>query len=123
MKSRMLPLLALLFVSCNSDPGEADMQEGFKANPVTHKRNAVIGAVTFNDRAIPGATITIVQTSESIPVRESGAYTVVLDPEKLGTNTHELVFSAPGYKDERRTVTIPEWERIELDVELVPEDQ
>lgn len=99
------------------------MEEGYKANPLTHKRNAVLGAVTFEDRAIPGATITIVQTNETIPVRESGSYTLVLDPAKLGTNTHELVFSAPGFKDAHRTVTIPEWEAVELDVELVPADE
>jgi len=98
----------------SSDTGKREL----KPNPYFYKVNSVMGNITSGGDGVPNATVTIVQTGEVLQVEAHGSYSVVLDPVKLGTDTHELVFSAPGHKPLRRTVTIPDEQRIRLDVEL-----
>ena len=80
-----------------------------------------MGEVTSGGKPIPGATITIVKLNETVAVEDNGTFVLVLDPERLGTNTHELLFSAPRYKPQRHTVDIPANNQVRLDVELEPE--
>ncbi len=94
-----------------------------ESDPRLYKINSVIGEVTSKNLPIPGATITVVATEEEHAVAKNGTYVLELDPERLGSNTHELLFSAPGYKDQRHTVTIPQDKRIRLDVELEPKSR
>jgi len=91
-----------------------------QSDPELHKPNSVMGEVKSGGKGVPGATVTIVATGESLPIDASGFYILVLDPAKLGKRPKELLFAAPGYVDQRRSVLIPENKRIRLDVELVP---
>lgn len=96
---------------------------GRESDPNLYKLNAVMGVVTAGDKPVPGAVLTVVATGATVPLSAQGTYIVELDPKELGTNVHELLFQAPGYKDQRHTVTIPENKRIRLDVQLEPDDQ
>jgi len=91
-----------------------------QADPRLYKRNSVMGTVTAGGKAVPGATVTIVATGESFPVESGGSYIVVLEPAKLGLAAKELLFAAPGYVEQRRTVSVPENKHVRLDVELSP---
>ena len=90
-----------------------------KRNPKFSQVNSVMGNVTSSGAANVTATITVVQTNETVEVPMPGSYSILLDPEKLGTDTHELVFSAPGHAEVRHTVVIPDQKRERLDVELI----
>jgi hypothetical protein len=120
-----LALAVILAGGCGSaseeDPPMAPDSSGLEADPFFYKLDSVTGAVLANDKGIAGATITVVSTGETMTVEDSGAYVLVLDPEKLGGRKHELLFSAPGYKDQTHTVEVPEKNQIRLDVELEPE--
>jgi hypothetical protein len=127
-----LVVLAISLASgCNSNSKEvpnmsADSTKqpaGRESDPNLYKNNAVMGVVTAGEKPVPGAVLTIVATGATVPLTPQGTYIVVLDPAELGTNTHELSFKAPGYKEQRHTVTIPSNKRIRLDVVLVADDQ
>lgn len=133
MKSAIALLSTLLclapgFVACRSDrPEDPTMdsdsssgpgKRGLEANKYFYKENSVMGNITSDGKGVPDATITIVQTGEVVRVEAHGSYSVVLDPEVLGTNTHELVYAAPGLEPVRRTVTVPDDQRVRVDVEL-----
>ena len=85
-----------------------------------YKLNSVMGQVAAGGKAVPGATVTVVATQQKHAVEPSGSYIFVIEPGKNGRRNHDLVFSAPGYKDEHRTVNIPENNQTRLDVELTP---
>ena len=91
-----------------------------EADPRVYKLNSVKGTVLAGGKPVPGATVTILKTGESFPVPTTGSYVIVLDPVKLGGRGHELVFSAPGYAEQRHFVLVPENNQAYLDVELVP---
>jgi hypothetical protein len=93
---------------------------GMQSDPKLYKLNSVMGEVKSGGKAVPGATVTIVATTESFPVEASGFYILVLDPAKLGKRPKELLFAAPGYAEQRHSVLVPENKRVRLDVELVP---
>jgi carboxypeptidase family protein len=125
LQARAALLALLLCCGCGPDRREdpnmnADPNPGLRSDPRMYKINSVMGEVTAGGQPIPGATVTVVQTDEKIAVSESGTYAVVLDPVRLGTDTHELLFAAPGHKDQRRKVTVPANNRVRLDVELEP---
>ncbi len=115
-------VLALAFLSGCSPGHQEDPNmkpTGLEADPHFYKLNSVTGSVLgAGDRAVPGATITIVGANERVPVEPSGVFVLVLDPKRLGTDTHELLFSAPGYEDQRHTVKIPTNNQVRLDVVL-----
>ena len=91
-----------------------------ESDPSIYKLNSVMGEVKSGGKPVPGATVTIVATKESFPIEASGFYILVLDPAKLGKRPKELLFTAPGYAEQRQSVLIPENKQIRLDVELVP---
>ncbi|MEZ5979005.1 MAG: carboxypeptidase-like regulatory domain-containing protein [Planctomycetota bacterium] len=91
---------------------------GLESDPRFHKNNSAMGSVTSGGKPVPGAKVTIVQTSESFDVGDDGRYIVVLDPVRLGARGHELEFSAPGYVSQKHFVVVPENNQAYLDVEL-----
>lgn len=91
-----------------------------QSDPRVYKLNSVMGEVTCAGRPVPGATVTILKTSESFPIDPSGSYVIVLDPVRLGGRGHDLVFAAPGYAKQQHFVLVPENNQKRLDVELVP---
>jgi len=95
---------------------------GLESDPQFYKRNSVMGSVTSGGAAVPGATITIVKTGERHAADETGTFVIVLDPDSLGTRQHELVFSAPGFVEQRQTVYVPVNKQVRLDVDLVSAD-
>ena len=124
---RVLLVLALVAVgACKTDKTEnSNMAKPTKqptgsleANPFYYKLNSVMGECLAGGKPVPGAKVTIVKTGESFPIEPSGAYVIVLDPEKLGARGHELAFSAPGYAEQRHFVMVPENNQTRLDVEL-----
>lgn len=94
--------------------------KGLQADPRFYKLNSVFGEVTSGEKAVKGATITLVATKEVFPVEASGFYLLVLDPAKYGKRPKELLFSAPGYTEQRHSVSISEDMQTRLDVQLVP---
>jgi hypothetical protein len=125
----LLGVLALVFVGAcatdtaeNTNMGSNPKQKpsgSLQADPHFYKLNSVMGEITSGGRPVKGATVTIVKTSESFPVEESGSYVIVLDPVRLGGRRHELAFSAPGYAEQRHFVLVPENNQTRLDVDLV----
>jgi hypothetical protein len=93
---------------------------GLQADPRFYKLNSVMGVVTSGGKPVPGATVTIVKTSESFPVEATGSYVIVLDPERLGGRRHELAYAAPGCIEQRHFVYVPENNQTRHDVELLP---
>jgi len=93
---------------------------GLESDPRVYKLNSVKGTVLAGGKPVPGATITILKTGESFPIDPTGSYVLVLDPVKLGGRGHELLFSAPGYAEQRHFVLVPENNQAYLDVVLVP---
>jgi hypothetical protein len=134
MQRRMLSVAGLLLmmtamIGCGTSNDEMSSMKSkqdhkpssaLETYPPFHKRNSVMGAVMSAGKAVPGSTITIVATGESLPIESSGSYVLVLDPAKLGKRPKELLFAAPGYVEQRHSVLIPENKQVRLDVELVP---
>jgi hypothetical protein len=124
----MVLLAMMLSCGCGHDRQDPNMKTdptrqpaGLESDPQFYKLNSVMGEVTSGGKAIPGATITVVKLNETVAVEKDGTYVLVLDPERLGSDTHELLFSAPKHKPKRHTVTVPANNQVRLDVELEPE--
>ena len=102
-----------------SNPGN-QASGTLQSDPGFYKLNSVVGEVKAGGKAVPSATVTIVATQESFPVDAGGFYILVLDPARLGKRPKELLFAAPGYREQRHSVLVPENKQVRLDVELVP---
>jgi hypothetical protein len=128
----LLSLVMMVMSGCGITEDKADSMKseqsnkssgGLQSDPKFHKLNSVVGEVKSGGKAVPGATVTIVATKETIPVEPSGFYVLVLDPAKLGKRPKELLFAAPGFAEQRHSVLVPENMQVRLDVELVPSIQ
>jgi hypothetical protein len=129
VRSKVLVLLALTLASgCSSNRNEdpsmgtdpAKKGTGLESDPYFYKLNSVTGRVMAGGKPVKGAAITIVRANEKVPIEADGVYVLVLDPARFKSDTHELVFSAPGYVEQRITVTIPANNQVRVDVELEP---
>src|SRR3974390_1808008 len=125
----LLSLLLMTMSGCRISKDETNSMNskqdnkaggGLQSDPNMYKLNSVMGEVKSGGKAVPGATVTIVATGESSPIEDSGFYLLVLDPAKLGKQSHELLFAAPGYAEQRHAVWVPENKQVRLDVELMP---
>ena len=121
----LLPLLLAPVLACGgtpnstpSDPINPDPTNTMESDPKTYVLNSVLGSIQCDGKPVANATIKIVQTGEIIEVDESGAFVVELDPKKLGTNMHRLVFSAPGFADQEHKLGIGDNDQVHLNVEL-----
>ena len=120
--------IAVFTSACGTGNGEnTSMKEKkntttgvFESDPHRHKNNSVTGAVTAGGKAVPGASVTVVSTGERVAVEPGGFYIVVLDPAKLGKGAKELLFTAPGYQEQKQSVWVPENQQVHLDVDLQP---
>jgi len=135
MQRRILSITALLSLvmmatgGCGTSKDETNSMKSkpnnnaggsLQSDPKLYKLNSVMGEVKSGGKPVPGATVTIVATKESFPVKASGFYILVLDPAKFEKGPKELLFSAPGYTEQRHSVWVPENNQARLDVELVP---
>jgi hypothetical protein len=125
----LLSLVMMAMSGCGTSNYETDSMKSkqdkkasgdMQSDPGFYKLNSVVGEVKSGGKAVPGATVTIVATGESLPVEAGGFYILVLDPAKLGKRPKELLFAAPGYAEQRHSVLVPENKQVRLDVELVP---
>jgi hypothetical protein len=135
MQRNILSIITLLsFVicitsGCGTSNDKADSMKSkqdnkptgvLQSDPKFHKNNSVLGEIKSGGKPVPTATVTIIATKESFPVDADGFYLVVLDPAKLGNGPKELLFSAPGFVDQRRYVSVPENMQVRRDIELAP---
>ena len=126
----LLSLVLIAMSGCGTSNDKADSMKqdnkasgGMQSDPKFYKLNSVLGEVKSGGKPVPGATVTIVATKERFPVDADGFYILVLDPAKLGNGSKELLFSAPGYVEQRRYVSVPENMQVRRDIELVPAKQ
>ena len=124
--ARSIVLALIACASCGSNPEEEPTMEtgsaGLESDPTFYRRSSVMGEVSSADGIVPNATISVVSSGETHSADETGTFVVVLDPEKLGTRQHELVFSADGFRDHREVVYVPKDKQVKVRVVLEPED-
>ncbi len=117
-------LIALLFlIPTMASNAEASPPGSRTVDPDAYRRHSVHGTVTDEAGApAKGAFITILRSDtgpEKNPVPDEGGYVMHLRPENSGPAPWKLVFGAPGYVDQERTVkSIPE-EGVQIDIKLV----
>src|ERR1043165_1707277 len=106
----LLSLVICVTSGCGTSNDKADSMKSkqdnktsgvLQSDPRFHKLNSVLGEVKSAGKPVTNATVTIIATKESVPVDADGFYLVVLDPAKLGNGPKELLFSAPGFMDQR----------------------
>jgi hypothetical protein len=120
---RWLLLAFLLLAPSLASVAEASPPGSRTVDPEAYRRHSVHGTVSDVAGApVKGAFITILRSDtgpEKNPVPEEGGYVMHLRAENSGPAPWKLVFGAPGYVDQERTVkSIPD-EGVQIDIKLV----
>jgi len=84
-------------------------------NPEMAKHHLVFGVVSSGGLGVAGATVSAPGLKAAAGAEPHGSYRLVIAP-----GHHELVFSAPGYRTEKRFVNMPRYRRVQLHVQLSP---
>lgn len=89
-----------------------------ESDPRLYRVDSVMGNITCGGKPLAGATVTVVKSKAVVVAGAGGDYIVELDPKKLGSRHHELVFAAPGCASVTREVVLPDKQQLRIDVEL-----